>query len=237
MQLHTTYWGSGRPDVLLMHGMLGAGASWWQVAERIADRGHGVVAVDLPGHGLSPSNPNLTLEEVAASVTATWAAASAAPPALVIGHSFGGLVLAAAVDELRPARAVYVDAPTSKRGGWDRVMARAEYLADKSARSYEGLRAGRPHYSQQDCEVEAKAADQFDVETAAGLAASGGGSWTPSAPPFSMMIRPIPSHYVSDEVVDVLKGRGVEVLDVEGAEHCVWYSHFDAFMGCIDDLY
>lgn len=237
MQLHVTQWGSDDADVLLLHGMLASGGSWWRVAQLIADRGHGVVALDLPGHGRSPAHPSLTIDHVAASVIETWASVSPAPPALVIGHSFGGLVLAAAVDALRPARAIYVDAPTRARGGWDREVVRTGYEADKAARTYQGLRSNKPHYTEQDCQVEADAADRFDVETAVELAASAGGSWTPAAPLLSMMIRANPSDYISDEDAAILEGRGVQVHDVEGAAHTVWYSHFDAFMKSIDDWY
>ncbi len=31
--------------------------------------------------------------------------------------------------------------------------------------------------------------------------------------------------------------RGVEVRDIPGAAHSVWYSHFDDFMAAIDDRY
>ncbi len=146
-------------------------------------------------------------------------------------------MLAVAVESLQPRSVVYVDSPFTKRGGWDRERVRAEYAASKSARTAQGLRDRRPFYSERDIEVEALAAEQFDVETAVGLAAGPGGDWTPSASPPSLIVRPRPSDYVPDATADQLRARGIEVRDVPGGQHSLWYSHFDAFMAAIDDRY
>lgn len=237
MRLHDRQWGDADRVALLLHGMMGSSASWWRVAPAIAARGYRVIALDLPGHGMSEADPQLTVERAAASVVETAAALRASSPTLAIGHSYGGTVLAAAVAGLAPARAIYVDAPTTARGGWDREETRAEYAASRDARTFESLRRTRPNYSEEDCRVEALAATQFDVETAAGLASGPGGDWTPSAPPASLMVRPSPSDYISDEDAARLGARGVDVRDIPGAAHSVWYGHFDEFMSAIDDWY
>ena len=193
MPLHSTAWGFGEPDVLLLHGMMGAGRSWWRVAPMIADRGHRVIALDLPGHGDSPPLPDATVEGVADLVLQAWSSLSSMPPALAIGHSYGGTVLAAASEALQPVSAVYVDSPFTKRGGWPPETVREQYAADKAARTYEGLRQRRPFYSDEDCVVEARAAEQFDVETAVALAAGAGGDWTPNAPSRSLLLHPDPA--------------------------------------------
>jgi pimeloyl-ACP methyl ester carboxylesterase len=235
MRLHERQWGDGEKLALLLHGMMGSSESWWRVAPEIAARGYRVVALDLPGHGLSASDPQLTVEAAARSVVDTLADLSPMPPDVAIGHSYGGTVLAAAVTALKPGRAIYVDAPTTSRGGWDREETRAEYAASRTERTYENLRRDRPHYSARDCEVETRAAEQFDVDTAAGLAAASGGDWTPSSPPPSLMVRPVPGDYISDRDADALRARGVEVRNIPGASHSVWYGHFEEFMAAIDD--
>ena len=236
MLLHATTWGTGTPDVLLLHGMMGAASSWSRVAPVIAERGHCVVALDLPGHGNSPPLPGATVEKVVELVVSTWDEQSAAPPRLAIGHSYGGTVLAAALSPLQPFRAVFIDSPFTKRGGGAPELVRAEYVSDKAARTYEGLRARRPFYSHEDRVNEARAAEQFDVETAVALSAGPGGDWTPDAPR-SLFVRPDPSRYITDEEDERLRSRGIEIRTIPGAEHSVWYSDFDGFMAAIDDQY
>ena len=223
--------------VLLLHGMLGSGMSWWRVAPEIAARGHRVIALDLPGHGDSPAEPAASIPRVVDLVVSTWSTLSPDPPVLAMGHSYGGTVLAAALDRLRPHRGVFVDSPFTKRGGWEAGVVRAEYTRSREARTAEGLRARRSFYSERDIEVETRAAEQFDVETAVALAGSPGGDWTPGVPSGSLVVRPEPSDYITAEIVADLRRRGVEVRDIPGAAHSVWYSHFDEFMAAIDDRY
>jgi pimeloyl-ACP methyl ester carboxylesterase len=237
MRLHSETSGSGQKVALLLHGMMGSSESWWRVSPQFVSRDYRVIALDLPGHGLSPRHPSLTMMDVAASVIETVSQLADGPPAVAMGHSFGGAVLAAATAELAPGRAIYVDAPTSSRGGWDRDAVRAEYESDRVARTVEGLRARRPFYSDRDCEVEALAAERFDPETAAGIASGSGGTWTPSSSPASLMVRASPSDYVSDEGARMLAARGVVVRDIPGAAHSIWYSDFERFMAAIDDWY
>jgi hypothetical protein len=164
-------------------------------------------------------------------VVATAAARGASSPALAIGHSFGGLVLAASLQELRPKHAVLVDAPTSSRGGWDRVEVASEYEQDRRARTFDGLLRTHAHYDEQDARVEADAARLFDPDTAAASASAAGGSWPP--PTGTIVIRAMPSSYVSDEAAAVMRSNGVIVHDLPGALHSVWYSHFDEFLSLV----
>jgi pimeloyl-ACP methyl ester carboxylesterase len=228
MELHVRESGDGDRVAILLHGMMGSSESWWRVAPALADRGYRVLAMDLPGHGHSPRDPCLTVERAAAAVTETARNRGGSTPALAIGHSYGGLVLAAALPALRPDRAVLVDAPTSSRGGWDRDEVRSEYQQDRLARTFEELRRTRPHYSEQDARVEAEAARLFDPDTAAASASASGGSWPP--PPGTLVVRALPSDYVSDEAAEAMRKNGVVVRDIPGASHSVWYSHFDEFM-------
>lgn len=235
MRLHVDAHGSSARAAVLLHGMMGSSESWWRVAPLLVDRGFRVLALDLLGHGRSPRDPELTVERAAHAITITIQAELDRPPALAIGHSFGGLVLAAAAKELRPDLAVYVDAPFRSRGGWDRAEAIAEYEKDRRERTYERLRARRPHYREQDCIVEARAAERFDPVSAASIAASAGGAWPPSAG--SIVIRPEPSDYVDAELAAALAEQGVQVRSIPGAAHSVWYSHFDEFVAALPEAF
>jgi 3-oxoadipate enol-lactonase len=82
--------GSGRP-VMLLH-PVGLDSTWWMTCVAHLAENYRVVAVDLPGHGMSgPLNQPATLENFAAQV-AVVLRAEASQPAYVIGASMGGMV-------------------------------------------------------------------------------------------------------------------------------------------------
>src|SRR5215831_2266173 len=76
------------PAVLLLHGLGGAASNWVSIAPALAAR-CGVLVPELPGHGGSTALPApvLTLDPYADRV-----AALLRTPALVVGHSLGGVV-------------------------------------------------------------------------------------------------------------------------------------------------
>ncbi|WP_255546706.1 alpha/beta fold hydrolase [Glaciihabitans sp. dw_435] len=235
MGLHIDESGVGPRVAVLLHGMMGSFESWWRVAPLLVSGGYRVLAIDLPGHGLSDRDRKLTVERAADAVAAAVDEAGGARPALAIGHSFGGLVLAAASARLAPELAVFVDAPFASRGGRDRVTATAEYDRDRRHRSAEELKATKPYYSEYDCMVEARAAERFDPATAGAVAAAGSGSWYPVAG--SIVVRANPSNYVSDDEAAALTRRGVLVRDIAGAAHSVWYSNFDDFVSALPEAF
>ncbi|MCP1501777.1 pimeloyl-ACP methyl ester carboxylesterase [Curtobacterium herbarum] len=236
MLLHAETTGKGSETVVLLHGMTGSAESWWRVTGLLADRGVRVVAIDLPGHGHSPRSQAMTLPGAAASVAETLDAMDIRPT-VTVGHSFGGLLLAAAVatGRLDPGVAVFVDAPFASRGGHDRVAVQAEYQADRASRTVDRLRAEKPHYGERDCQVEARAASRFDPATAAAIAAGPGGTWLPR--PGSIVVRADPSHYVDDATAAALTASGVDVRSIPGAAHSVWYSHFDPFVAALPEVF
>ncbi len=93
--------GAGRPPVVLLHGLLGAGQNFGAVQKALAARGHRVLALDLRNHGNSPHAEGMAYAAMAADVAETLAG-EAALPAAVIGHSMGGKV-AMALALARPA--------------------------------------------------------------------------------------------------------------------------------------
>jgi pimeloyl-ACP methyl ester carboxylesterase len=82
----TEFGGSGRP-ILLLHGLMGRASTWWEAAEWLADHGR-VLGVDARGHGRSGARGPWTTDRMAADVVDVLAELG---PAVVIGHSMGGL--------------------------------------------------------------------------------------------------------------------------------------------------
>ncbi|MFC8800585.1 alpha/beta fold hydrolase [Promicromonospora sp. NPDC057138] len=91
--LATTRWGAGPGRALLLHGIVSAGATWWRLAETLAEDGYAVVAPDLRGHGSSPRADSYLLADYVADVRALGTGWD-----LVVGHSLGGLLGALATD-------------------------------------------------------------------------------------------------------------------------------------------
>lgn len=96
--------------IVLVHGAWGRASTWGEVPARLAALGHEVIAPDLPGHGADPADPaTVTLAQYAARLAELL---RAGPPALLVGHSMGGMAISAAA-ELAPdhiTRLVYVAA-------------------------------------------------------------------------------------------------------------------------------
>jgi pimeloyl-ACP methyl ester carboxylesterase len=82
--------GEGEP-LLLVHGLGGASENWCEVLPELVLR-HRVIAVDLPGHaGSAPLARGATVDDFAGAVAGVLEAEGVGS-ALVVGHSFGGLV-------------------------------------------------------------------------------------------------------------------------------------------------
>lgn len=235
MLLNVVESGQGDRVAVLLHGMQGSAESWWRVAPLLVQRGYRVLAIDLPGHGLSDRDSGLTVETAAASVVETITRiTSTTEPALVVGHSYGGLLLAAA-QGLSPELGVYVDPPFAIEGSQDRATLTAQYEQDRTQRTAEWLRASRTHYSETDAAVEARAAERFDPATSASIQCGADGEWSPR--PGSIVVRADPSNFVSDEDVERFVARGVQVRSIPGAAHSVWYSHFDEFVAALPEVF
>src|SRR5438445_1716019 len=83
--------GSG-PPLLLVHGLGGAAANWTELAPLLARR-HRLLVPDLPGHGGSSALPAVSGLEPYADRVALVAEREGLLPALVVGHSLGGMVV------------------------------------------------------------------------------------------------------------------------------------------------
>jgi len=108
-------WGdpAARP-LILIHGVTTSARIWWHVGPALAATGRHVVAVDLPGHGLTGHwAGHYRFRDNAADV-AVWirAAGLATPVVQIVGHSWGAMTAAALpLDGIRPATLVLLDPP------------------------------------------------------------------------------------------------------------------------------
>jgi pimeloyl-ACP methyl ester carboxylesterase len=137
-RIHYLDWGgSGRPGVVLVHGLATTAWAWTAVARRLSAERQ-TVAMDLRGHGLSDA-PTATgaysLAELAADVAAVADGSGALEGGSVVvaGHGFGGIVAAAAAARLgaRCSRLVLVD------GGLTDVGAATGQDVDEFLRSFD----------------------------------------------------------------------------------------------------
>ena len=98
------------PRILLVHGAFGQAACWDRVIPGLRAAGHSAEAIDLPGAGEDQTPvAEITLDRYARRVCE---ALSEGPPAILVGHSMGGMVItqAAARCPDRIERLVYVAA-------------------------------------------------------------------------------------------------------------------------------
>lgn len=111
--LHTFERGQGAPTTLLLHGFLGTGRNLASLARRLSERAPGrVVAADLLGHGGSPPlGHDATLARLATEVVTSARALTNGTPVQLVGHSLGGRVALAALEQAPDAfsRVVLLD--------------------------------------------------------------------------------------------------------------------------------
>jgi pimeloyl-ACP methyl ester carboxylesterase len=234
MLLHTLDTGDGEKTALLLHGLMGSAESWWRIAPVLAARGYRVLATDLPGHGLSPRDPRLTIEKAAASVVETVESLAPRGPIHAIGHSYGATVLAAARLDLEVV--VYVDSALAFTGGADRASLTAQYESDRRRREDPAwLRSSRPFYTAQDAEVEARAATLFDPATSASVSCSDDVALAPRRG--EILVHAEPSSWVTDDDKRDFAERGALVRSIPNAAHTVWYSHFEEFTASVPEMF
>jgi pimeloyl-ACP methyl ester carboxylesterase len=95
--------------MLLVHGAFSRATCWDRVAPGLRAAGHDVEAIDLPGQGDDPTPvAEVTLDRYAQRVCEALATG---PPAVLVGHSMGGMVITqAAAGNDSVASLVYVGA-------------------------------------------------------------------------------------------------------------------------------
>lgn len=87
-----------KPPIVLIHGAFENAQVWGHVTAKLQKDGYQVVTVDLPGR---PGNP-MTPDKISLDLyrdTVVQALSSTKRPAVVVGHSFGGIVISAAAEQ------------------------------------------------------------------------------------------------------------------------------------------
>jgi pimeloyl-ACP methyl ester carboxylesterase len=160
-------WGpSSAPAVLLIHGVTSAATTWWRIGPAIAAAGYSVIAVDLPGHGMTrPWIGHHRFRDNAQDVAALIGARTLPVADLaIVGHSWGAMTVAALpLAGVVPRVLVLVD-PPALRTPWTREM-----LDDPVERKYDDLadaesaiRGANPQWTDGDIRAKAEGLTQFD---------------------------------------------------------------------------
>jgi pimeloyl-ACP methyl ester carboxylesterase len=229
MQLHCREWGAGNRVAVLVHGLMGESRQFHRLGPMLAARGYRTIAVDLPGHGLSPPSPTASILDFADDLVT-----SIPNPTLLVGHDLGAAVVSLALARLHPKRCVYVDAdiaadPPLGAGVDLRELEGAlteELTMAKLGRTVANLRQSRPAWTNEDRIVEAEAARRFDVQTAVSIIVKGSTETAPPAPTTeipSLVVLAERSTAVLPERARELLELGYTVRSVPRADHIVWH--------------
>ena len=109
-------WGepTGRP-LVLVHGLGSSSRNWWRLGPALAATGRRVIAPDQCGHGQTGNWAGHHAFRDNGQDLAAWVRASGltVPELQVVGHSWGGMTVAALpIAGIRPATLVLIDPPT-----------------------------------------------------------------------------------------------------------------------------
>lgn len=110
-RLHLNEQGAGSPVVILESGIAASSLSWALVQERVAVFAH-VCSYDRAGLGWSdPCRQPRTLDQIVGELESLLTQTGLSPPYVLVGHSFGGLVIRAFAHRHREkiAGLVFVD--------------------------------------------------------------------------------------------------------------------------------
>lgn len=131
LQLHYRIWGGETPvkgNVLLVHGFSGSTFSWRYTAPALAAEGYRVIAVDLPGSGLSERNLSFT-PSATERADLIWSLLESLDPVSnwhLAGHSMGGGVVTAMAlqnpDQVQSITLVAGAIPAANRGRFSWVF-------------------------------------------------------------------------------------------------------------------
>jgi pimeloyl-ACP methyl ester carboxylesterase len=167
----TVSWGRPNdPPLLLVHGVTSAAGIFWRIAPALAESGRRVLTVDLPGHGETGTWQGRhrfadTAEDLAGFIRA---AGLDVPDLVVLGHSWGGMVVAGLPTAgIVPRTLILLDPPALAREALE-YMTRdpAETFYDSLDDARSAVRALNPTWSDGDVEAKAIGLTKFEVEGA-----------------------------------------------------------------------
>ncbi len=92
------------PVALLIHGLSSSSKTWMRLSKDLYNKGYSIAIPDLPGHGLSPRAENYSTEKWADALIETGI-----KPALIVGHSMGGLIACHIQSTLKAEKLILVD--------------------------------------------------------------------------------------------------------------------------------
>ncbi len=167
----TISWGSpDDPPFLLVHGVTSAAGIFWRIAPALAASARRVMTVDLPGHGDTGTWRGRhrfadTADDLAGFI---HAAAIDDPNLVVLGHSWGGMVVAGLPRAgVVPRTLILLDPPALAREALE-YMTRdpAETFYDSIDAARASVRDLNPTWSDGDVEAKAIGLTKFEVEGA-----------------------------------------------------------------------
>lgn len=142
-------WGEAGPLALLLHGIGGGRQAWGHggagTGATLAAAGFQVVAIDFPGYGLSPAPAEWSIAALADPVGRLIGHLDAGP-AVVIGHSLGGMVAQELVARSPTMVRALVLAGTSPAfgradGAWQQDFLRSRFAPLDAGQGMAGLAA------------------------------------------------------------------------------------------------
>lgn len=241
---NTVRWGDpADPPLLLVHGVTSSSETFWRVGPALAAADHRVIAVDLPGHGLTGGwrgrhRTDQTAEDLAALIRGADLDRADLP---VLGHSWGAVTVAALPRAgFRPGRLILLDPPALTH-----AVAR-ELMNDPTERRYSdvatasaALRQSGADWSDGDIRAKAIALTQFEEDAARTIYL--GNAWDAGLSALSdpaaedvpaWIIRGEPAHggLIPDEKFSALTDRvgSDHVVTISGGPHSPQRTHPEA---------
>jgi pimeloyl-ACP methyl ester carboxylesterase len=236
------HWGD--PDdrpLLLIHGVTASARIWWRIGPALAATHRHVVAVDLPGHGLTGNWHGHHRFRDNAVDLATWirAARLTTPELQIVGHSWGAMTAAALPRAgIRPATLVLLDPPAVPQALIAQMASDpSEQPIRDMAEAVAHLTVRNPAWPPGDVAAKAEALVQVDVAAARAVLLDNG-DWDggladlsdpPAAGVPTWLIRadPAAGGYLADDRLppfEALLGAD-HVLTLTGAPHAPQRTH------------
>lgn len=230
--LATHRWGDGDRVAVLIHGLFSMGVTWHLLAGVLAERGWSVIAVDLPGHGLSPRAAHYPPQLLADSVVA------AVPhrPELLVGHSLGGLTARLVASRIDAERVVYVDPAFAlvKDDPDHNERFRRDLLAGITV-SEQQVRSGSPTWSGTDVGVELLGRQLFDPAFTSIVIDPAYRDLPDVDGPRSLVLSAAYEPRVTPDIAPALIAAGCTLRTVPDAGHCIDRDNPAGFLVAIED--